>query len=94
MTCSMPITRNIAVMTVMTGLMLGLVAGCSGRGKPNVVRQYKLPPPPPAVPEPRAVRLDSALMAASRQEIIRAYASKDPIVRAHAVEAMQTTVPA
>ncbi len=90
----MSLTRNIALSLAVSCASLALMPGCGARRTPNVVRQYRLPPPPPAVPNRRNVRLDPALAAAARQEIIKAYSSKDPIVRAHAIEAMQTTVPA
>jgi HEAT repeat protein len=75
-------------------LLLLSVQGCAGRGTGGVVRPYQLPKPPPAVPATRHVRLDPALMAEARQEILKTYRSSDPVLRAHAIESMQNTVPA
>ncbi|HEX8521296.1 MAG TPA: HEAT repeat domain-containing protein [Tepidisphaeraceae bacterium] len=70
---------------------LALTVGCHGRGK-TVVRQYQPPKAPPLPPPARNVPLDQSLRSRARQEILSAFASRDAIVRAHAVEAMQDTL--
>jgi HEAT repeat protein len=73
-----------------------LVAGCAGGGKgkpvPVADRQIPAPKEPPAPPPVRNEPIDPALRTAARAELNAALASKDYLIRAHAVEAAQNTV--
>lgn len=92
---------NGSMMTRSTlqGLVLGLIAiglgfviaaGCGPKAPPRPVeRQIAAPKDPPPPPAMRPQRLDPALPPAARRELDAAAASRDPFVRAHAIEAMQ-----
>jgi len=85
--------RRITFSILALAMVIGSV-GCAqqdrgGKPKPNVVRSYHPPKLPPAPPPRRSVPLDPSLAASARQEITSAFASNDPIVRAHALEAIK-----
>jgi HEAT repeat protein len=87
--------RELGTVVLILCMVMGFAGGCGGnRRKANVVRPYKLPQPPPAVPAVQKVPINKALIEAAKQELVKSFGSKDPVVRAHAIEAMQTTVPA
>ena len=79
---------------VVTGvvLALALLTGCAGGSKKKQVRMNRPPEMPPAAPAPQAVALDPALREAAKQEIMTAAGLNQPILRAHAIEAMKDTM--
>src|SRR5438105_3938408 len=88
----MRITCSILALVMMIGALSCAQQDRGGKPKPNVVRSYHPPKLPPAPPPRRSVPLDPALAASARQEITSAFASNDPIVRAHALEAIKDSV--
>jgi HEAT repeat protein len=81
------------VLMVLVGV---IAAGCAGNGQgkqPQIVdRQIPAPKEPPAPPPVRNEQIDPSLQTAARAELNAALASKDRLIRAHAVEAAQNTV--
>ena len=82
-----------------TGLLLVSLAGCAGKPKNDPLahptreqlrgRIVKRPKDPPAPPPRKNVPLDPALASAARQELGTAAGSKDPTLRANALESMR-----
>jgi HEAT repeat protein len=70
-------------------LAVALMSGCGPKKKQ--VRMNRPPEMPPPAPAKQAVALDPALQAAAKQEIATAATSNQPILRAHAIEAMKDT---
>src|SRR4051812_34715009 len=69
-------------------LSTSLFIGCGGRAK----RLDRPPPPPPSYPPAQNVPLDPALQGAAKQEIMVALDAPDPLIRAHAVEAVKEAI--
>ena len=66
-------------------LLATLLTGCAGRAN----RLDRPPPPPPSYPPAQNVPLDPALQGAAKQEIMVALDARDPLIRAHAIEAVK-----
>src|ERR1051326_2435850 len=77
-----PSHPNLAVLLLTISL-----AGCASRNEP-IHRPVQVKHPP-AGPASQPLALDPALAANARQQIFSSLASSDPVLRAHAVEAMK-----
>ena len=75
-------------MLIACAVLLAAV-GCSGGGRPKVLKVPPRPPEVPAVPPRQDVPVDAQLQTTARQEIRQAFQSNDPVLRANALEAAQ-----
>jgi len=78
------------ITTLFVSLLLGL--GCGPKMEKTPRRMNKEPEPPPAVPARRNVPIDPTLQQEAKKELMTAVESSDPLIRAHAIEALRDTL--
>src|SRR5213593_2704672 len=79
---------NRALPSLALLLLSASLLGCAGQGGKRV-RPDRPPAPPPSYPSAQNVPIDPALQGAAKQEIMLALDARDPLIRAHAIEAVK-----